>query len=380
MVRVGVMHITDTLDAGGAERVAVDLVNLLPRERYQTHLCTTRRDGPLADLVAEDVGRLRLERKQRFDARALRSMADYIRRNQIQILHAHGTSLFIAELVSFFPPRPAVIWHEHYGRLASEDHRAWLYRWAARRISGLITVNQPLAEWSRRRLRVPAERVWYIPNFVCEARSNGGLCDLPGKSGARIVNVANFRSEKDQLTLLRAMALVIRQMPAAHLLLVGAAVDPSYFDLMKKEITRQGLGQHVSLLGLRSDVPAILQSCDIGVMSSASEGLPMALLEYGMAGLPVVATRVGQCAEVLDEGRAGILVPPVAPDKLAEVLLSLLCSPERRASLVELFHRRVQKVYSPGPIIQPICRVYVAIIHSTKGELPDAIHSEQPHF
>ena len=90
----------------------------------------------------------------------------------------------------------------------------------------------------------------------------------------------------------------------------------------------------------------------------------MALLEYGMAGLPVVATRVGQCAEVLDEGRVGILVPPTAPDKLAEMLLSLLRSPARRAKLGELFHSRVREVYSPGPVIQQICRVYDVVMNS----------------
>jgi len=374
------MHVTDTLLPGGAEQAAVNFVNLLPREQYITHLCTTRRDGSLAAQIAKDVGRLRLERQQRFDLRALRRMTAYIQRNRIRILHAHGNSLFIAVMVSFFPPYPAVVWHEHYGRRASEDHRAWLYRWAAGRVSGVITVNQSLAEWARRRLRVPAERVWYIPNFVCEAEAVGDRSDLPGQAGARIVSVANFRPEKDQLTLLRAMALVIRQSPAAHLVLVGTAIDQAYFDLMKKEMMRQELGRHVSLLGLRPDVPAILRACDIGVLSSASEGLPMALLEYGMAGLPAVATRVGQCAEVLDEGRAGILVPPVAPDKLAEMLLSLLRSPERRAELGELFHSRVQKVYSPEPVIQQICRVYDAVINFKQRQLPDASHSEQPLF
>ncbi|MBA3257810.1 MAG: glycosyltransferase family 4 protein [Pyrinomonadaceae bacterium] len=365
MVRVGVMHITDTLDAGGAERVAVDLVNVLPREHYRAHLCTTRRDGLLADLVAENVGRLRLERERRFDVKALGRMTDYIQRNQIQILHAHGPSLFIAAMAAFFPPHPALIWHNHYGRYALEDRPAWLYRLATRRVSGVIAVNRPLVEWSQRQLRVPAERTWYVPNFVSEAERNGEpLSDLPGKAGGRIVCVANLNSEKDHLTLLRAMALVIRQAPVAHLLLVGAANEPAYLDLVRKEISRQDLGQHISLLGQQQDVSAILRACDIGVLSSASEGLPMALLEYGMAGLPTVATRVGQCAEVLDDGRAGILIPPAAPDKLAEALVSLLRSPERRTILGNRFYRRVREVYSPGPVIQQISRVYDTVINS----------------
>lgn len=364
MKRIRVMHVTDTLDAGGAERVAVDLVNVLPREQYLTHLCTTRRDGLLAPLVADNVGRLRLARKQRFEVGALRRLTAYIRKHQIQILHAHGTSVFIAVLASLFPPYPAVVWHEHYGRFASEDRAAWSYRLVARRVSGVIAVNQPLVEWSRRRLPVPARRIWYIPNFVCEADYDAEPSELPGKAGGRIVCVANIRSEKDQLNLLSAMTLVIPQMPTAHLLLVGAVNDPDYFLLVRRAIARQELSQHVSLLGQRRDVSAILRACDIGVLSSSSEGLPMALLEYGMAGLPAVATQVGQCAEVLDEGRTGILVPSVAPDKLAAALLSLLRSPKQRADLGTGLQRRVREVYSPGPVIEKISQVYDTVVNS----------------
>ena len=68
-----------------------------------------------------------------------------------------------------------------------------------------------------------------------------------------------------------------------------------------------------------------------------------------MAGLPTVATAVGQCTEVLDDGRAGILVPSGAPGQLAEALLALLQSPAQRAVLGKQLHQRVQAVYSPRP-------------------------------
>jgi glycosyltransferase involved in cell wall biosynthesis len=150
------------------------------------------------------------------------------------------------------------------------------------------------------------------------------------------------------------MACVIGQAPTAHLLLVGAAIEPDYYELIQNEIAWQALDQHVSLLGERHDVSAILKKCDIGVLSSASEGLPLALLEYGMAGLPVVATHVGQCPEVLEEGQAGILVPSKSPDRLAEALLSLLQSPNRRDALGQQLHR--------------VCQVYEAVLSTRRRQ------------
>ncbi len=374
MSDVGVMHVLDTLALGGAERAAVNLVNALPRQNYRPFLCTTRGEGPLRDAVAADVGRLALERKNRFDYRAVRRLVDYIRTNKIIILHAHGSSLFIAAMAACFPPHPIVIWHAHYGRVALEDRRAWAHRLAANRTRAVITVNHQLAEWCGRKLAVPKDRIWCIPNMVSASAIGPGISDLPGTPGSRIVCVANLRAEKDHLSLVRAMALVVQRFPSAHLLLVGAHSDPaysassSYFEAVKQEVARNSLGQNISILGQRRDISALLHVCDIGVLSSRTEGLPVSLLEYGMAGLPVVATQVGECEEVLDRGRAGLLVSPQSPRDLAEALLSLLGSPERRALLGERFLHRVQELYSAGSIIERVCLVYKAVLQSNRTE------------
>ena len=99
--------------------------------------------------------------------------------------------------------------------------------------------------------------------------------------------------------------------------------------------------------------------------------------EYGMAVLPTVATSVGQCVGVLDEGRVGILVSPSTPNQLSEGLLSLLSSPERRSSLGEHFHYRVRDSYSPAVVIKQICRVYETVLASPMGSFRSALSAVQ---
>jgi glycosyltransferase involved in cell wall biosynthesis len=368
MSKVGVMHLLDTLALGGAERAAVNLVNELPRDRYRPYLCTTRADGPLREAVASDVGFLALRRTNRFDSSAIRRLIDYIRTQNISILHAHGSSLFVAAVAAGFSPHPVVVWHAHYGRVALENRRALAHRLLARKIAGVIAVNHQLAEWCKKRLAVPADKVWYIPNMVCAPATVGpDVLDLAGSRGSRIVCVANLRAEKDHVTLVRAMQLVVRQYPGAHLFLIGAHSDPTYsaseqyFAAIKNEVSKYSLVQNISFMGQRRDIPSILRACDIGVLSSKTEGLPVSLLEYGMAGLPVVATRVGECEEVLDHGRAGVLVPAQSPVELAEGLMSLIRSQERRTELGENFLHRVKKLYSSASIMAQVCGVYDAV-------------------
>jgi glycosyltransferase involved in cell wall biosynthesis len=347
------MHVIDTLEGGGAERVAVNLANLLPRGQYEAHLCTTRSEGVLAHLIADDVGRLRLGRTRRHDIPALFRMAGYIRDRRIDILHAHGSALFLAALASALPPYPSVVWHLHRDKPAGLP-----YRLLARRVRGAITVTESLAAWSRSHLGIPAQRVCYIPNFSLTPEAAAEPLDLPGHAGARVVCVANLRPEKDHLTLIRAMAIVVQELGEVHLLIVGPPSDPGYSQRIHREIAAQNLTDHITLLGQRQDVAAILRSCDVGVLTSINEGLPLALIEYGLAGLPAVATDVGECAAVLEHGAVGTVVPPAAPDRLAAALLSLLQAPERRIDLGMAFRRRVETTYGVDRIVEQVCRVY----------------------
>jgi len=365
--RVGVMHVLDALRIGGAERVAVNLANLLPQDRYESFLCTTREEGPLSEFVAPHVGRLFLERGSTVDIAAVSRLVKFVRSHEIQILHAHASALFFARLASLFPPYPAVVWHDHYGRYAFNDRPVWLYKAVTRRIGGVIAVNGPLADWSRNSLKIPSGRVWYIKNLVRLEGGSQHQVELPGTPGSRIVCVANIRPQKDHFNLLQAMLVLKAKFPGAHLLLVGDFADREYCDSVLREISQLGLGGHVTYLGARHDVPAILRSCDIGVLGSLSEGLPLSLLEYGMAGLPAVATDVGQCPEVLDDGAAGVLVPPADPRKLAGALASLLTSPERRVALGERLKQRVEAEYSAEKVVSRICDVYSHVLGCESG-------------
>ncbi len=356
MKPLGVMQLIDTLAAGGAEGVAVNIANALPRDRFRAFLCATRRGGPLADALAPDVGLLELQRRGRVDWRALRRLAGYIDQHGVDLLHAHSTSLLTAALVRVLRPRLRIVWHYHYGAgLAARS--VWRYRLLRRAAHAAITVTEPLAEWARTRLAFPSERVFYLPNFAPWPASVEAA-RLPGEVGKRLVCVANIRPPKDHLTLVRAMRTVVDREPGARLFLAGALSDEATAARIRDEIAALGLGERVSVLGARRDVPNLLAACDIGVLSSSSEGLPLALVEYGMAGLAAVSTRVGQCAAVLEDGRSGLLTPPGDPAALAEALLSLLAAPERRRALGERLHRRITAEYSETAFLARLDAVY----------------------
>jgi glycosyltransferase involved in cell wall biosynthesis len=358
-----VLQVVGSLGLGGAERVAVNLANHLPRERFVSHLCVTRTGGPLEQEIAPEVGCLRLKRRRRLeDLSAALHVRRYVRAHAIGILHAHSTSLHLASLANVLDRRSVLVWHDHYGYGEDRPRSPLLYRMASWRVSGIIAVNRTLERWAVEELGRPPERVWYVPNFVAEPRPLNAPVDLPGSAGRRIVCVARMAPQKDILNLVRAMAVVVESLPEAHVFVLGVENDASYGRMVREEIERRGLRERVRLLGPRTDATDVVQTCDIGVLSSASEGLPLALIEYGLCRRPAVATQVGQCADVLAGGRAGILVPPRDPERLAEALIRLLRSPEERARLGALAWEHANRHHSVAAVVGQVAGIYERLL------------------
>jgi len=352
-----VLHLIDSLAVGGAERVAVNLANHLPRNRYTVTLCTSRRGGPLANELASHVAWLNLGRRSTGDLSAVYTLARELLRRNTRLLHAHSTSLFLARAAAMFAPAVKIIWHDHFGLCETISRPVWTYRTGVLHIGGVIAVNTVLANWAVDALRVPSQRVWCVRNMAYLPPRSARAVDLPGTPGSRIVCLANFRPQKDHPILIAAMARVAANRPDAHLLLVGSG-QADYVAYIRTLVGRHGLANRITFLGERNDVSDILAGCDIGVLASVSEGLPLSLLEYGAAGLATVATSVGECPDVLDGGNAGILVPPSTPSPLADALLILLNTPELRRNYANRLRARIHSQFSPEPVIESICRIY----------------------
>jgi glycosyltransferase involved in cell wall biosynthesis len=360
-----VMQVIDSLAAGGAEQVAVHLANELARSGHESSLVATRSSGPLARSVDASVWQQTLGRTGRFSPAAVVALRRAVAERGIDVIHAHSTSIFLVSASFAVGRRPAIVWHDHTS--AAGRRNPWPLRAVGRWIDVGVAVSHEIEMADRRRLWLDG-RLERVPNFSVLDGTARPVAGLPGAPGARIVCVANLRPAKDQVVLVEAMAVVARARPDAHLLLVGADTS-DYAGQVRRRVAHHGLGGRVSLLGLRTDVSGVLAACDIGVLASTAEGTPLAVLEYGLAGLPVVATSVGELSEVLgprlgdpNDGAAGVLVAPGDGAGLARELVRLLDDPVERARLGEALRRRVEAEHSSGAVLASWDRVYRAAL------------------
>ena len=138
-------------------------------------------------------------------------------------------------------------------------------------------------------------------------------------------------------------------------------------------IAEQGLGKAVHLLGHRADVPKILAASDVFVSSSLWEGLPLAILEAMAAGLPVVATEVGDVPQIVN-AESGATVPPGNPAALAHGIASLLDDPIRARSLGACGRQRVEREFGIATWFDRHRALYARLSDPASVGNPGGIH------
>jgi len=349
-----VLQLIDSLQPGGAERMAVTLANELCEHGFESYLCVSREEGLLRDSVRPDVSYLHLEKRSTFDLTGFRKLFRIVKQNKIDVIHAHSSSFFWATMVKIFYPKFRLIWHDHYGNSEDVDNRSYrTLRYCSRYFNGIISVNEILQDWAVKNLG--CQRVKYIRNFVSKQASKSLKISLKGEPGLRVICLANLRRQKDHINLLRAFKQVQETVPGVSLHIVGKDVEVEYAQEIKGYVEAEKIN-HVFFLGAQQGVHELLKEATIGVLSSNSEGLPVALLEYGLNELPVVCTKVGQCEEVV--GSYGKLVPAKDSEALANALLYYLRNPEKAQEDAVLFQKHIEKYYTFQAILPELKEMY----------------------
>ncbi len=175
------------------------------------------------------------------------------------------------------------------------------------------------------------------------------------------LTVGRLVYEKGHEFLVEAMATVAQEDSRAVAGICGAG---PLHDALQGQIETLGLQDKVKLLGQWNSIPEILAASDVFVLPSRWEGLPMALLEGMMAGLPVIATRVEGVDEVVEPGMHGLLVRLESPAELAQAILQLLRSPQDRQRMGAAARQRVLSSYTTDRM----CEAYLQVIETCLGE------------
>lgn len=360
--RIRVLYLIGSLDRGGTAVHLTELVRSLDPERFAVEICCLGQAGPLADRVRErgvPVHALGVPVVYRpgFAAGMLR-LRQLVRRERYDLVHG---LLFAADVFGTLAARlggaPLVVNSRRMMPADEMPRRRRAYRLANRWVDRSVAPSEAVRRSCMELEGLAPERVVTIYNGIDPDRIRGAepAADLPAGDGPWILTAGGINPLKGHDTLVRALPAILARLPAARIAVAG---DGPLREQVVQLADSLGVRHGLVLLGVRSDVPALLARADLFLQPSDSEGMSNAILEAMAAGRAVVATAVGGNPEVVEAGSTGLLVPPGDPDALARATIELLEDPERRRMMGARGSARVDRKFTVVRMAESMAAAY----------------------
>jgi glycosyltransferase involved in cell wall biosynthesis len=337
-----ILQISSAQSLGGGERHLADLANGLANRGHDVYVALRPNSPLIAELSGiypENI--LTLPLRNSLDARSAQALSRFVRRNRIQIVHAHMARDYpLAAYAARRNPDAKLIITRHVLFSLSRLHRITLSR-AVR----IIAVSKAVAAQLKSDGTVPTEKISVVLNGIDTARflraktafDRGQFLaswKLPADS-LLVGTVGELTPLKGQEEFLRAAVKVVKQFPNTHFIIAG--IDHSRGEKHRKRleelIVELDLTANVSLVGWLEDLAQLYCALDVFVSASHTESFGLAIAEAMASGAAVVATETEGALELIEAGQTGLLVPVEAVDKLAESILILLKEENERVRL-----------------------------------------------
>jgi glycosyltransferase involved in cell wall biosynthesis len=356
--RPRILQLLATGGNGGAQESYTGLLLRLDRSRYEVRALSLSAGSAVERLRSVGVAASVLDEDD--DDRAVRRLTRWMRREEIDLVHAH---MYRAEVIGTRAATaaevPVIMATVHSSRVRPAADLATLAELTPA-IDRLIVPSEAI------RRKVVADgrggaRLAVVPNGIDLSRfaapSVGAFrAELGLSADARLLGVvARLEPEKGHRYLLDAMPAILAAAPETRLAIVG---EGSETDALRARASGLGVADHVVFTGRREDVASITADLTVAVLPSVREAQGISILEAMACRVPVVASGVGGIPEVITSGVDGVLVPPEDPQALAEAVLGLLRDPTERARIGAAGYRTVVERFSIDAQVRRIEALY----------------------
>ncbi len=364
-----VLLVVDQLQSalGGGERIVLTMAARLPAYGYKVSILTFAADERSAALIDPPCPVYLLPLQRTYDVHALAgalALRQFLKEQQVDLVHTcfESSDLWAGGMTKLLS-RAKLVWNRRdMGILRGRKH-AIAYKRMAGLPDAVFAVSEEVRRYTIEVDGIDPARVTTIHNGLDLARWPER--SVSQASGAPILaSLGNIRRVKGHDVLVRAFAVVHREMPEAKLRVGGAVLEPDFMDELTALIAELGLAQSVSFAGGVQDQQAFLQSASMFVLPSRSEGFSNAIVEAMAASLPVVATNVGGNAEAVVDGVTGLIVASEESAAMAAAMLRMLRNPAEAAAMGLAGRERVVAQFTTEAMMRRVIDAFDRVLTS----------------
>jgi glycosyltransferase involved in cell wall biosynthesis len=371
--RCRVLFVNDSLHMGGIETMIRDFAIGISPQRFESCVAVFRGGGGLFDeLSGKGTPVADLRKRDGLDPGLVWRLRRHIVAQRIDVVHSHNFAAWLyTVLATRGLPRVRLV-HSEHSRVEPMWRRRATERWLAGRTHAVIGVSADVTRSLVADVGVDAKRAGLIANGIDLSRFRPDAAQrVAFRAGHGIPAdallfgiVARLVPVKDHASLVTAFGRVHAKESRARMVFAG---DGPCRPELERQVVAAGLAAAVTFLGEVRQPQDVLRALDVYVLSSTSEGMNLTLLEAMATALPIVATAVGGNAEVVLDGRTGLLVPPSNPAALAEAMLRLAQDERCRADFGAQSRQRAEESYSQAATLRAYERLYLGGLPSQCG-------------
>ena len=370
-----IAHVLYSFDVGGLENGVVNLINHMAPERFRHVVVALAQCAPdfCQRVQRADVEFISLHKPPGHGIKLYPRFYRLCRQLRPAIVHTRNLAALEFAVPAALAGVPARVHGEHGWDSSDPGGTQRKYQLLRRAYSPFVNryvaLSGQIESYLTERVGIAASRVERICNGVDTLRfqpasTRQAVAGSPFYESDVVVvgTVGRLQTVKDQLNLVRAVAIARAQGEAgARLRLVIAGDGPQRAEV-EAEVAASGIGDITWLAGARSDVPEVMRALDIFALPSQAEGISNTILEAMASGLPVVATDVGGNAELVVAGETGALVPAQDPQAMAQALLRYTADAALRQSHGAAGRQRVERSFSIDNMVERYTLLYQSLL------------------
>lgn len=355
MKKINILHLTTAFVVGGAEKVILDLLLNLDKERFNPSVVALAKyDDMLGEYLDRGLKaeKLDMDKSAGEFLRVFRYLDKYITENQIDIIHAHlFHPLPFATLLKLKHPRLKIVFTSHNTVFGGKFAMAFARLFKGLRSQDIVFSADMITSSYRSDAQVIANGV-DIDKFKKKATKNTPFTFL---------SVGTIRAQKNQIFLVEcAKQLKAKGYDFVIDIVGGGEENRPLIEKIQQEIEAQDVQDCVRMLGARSDIPDLLKTAHCMVLPSHYEGLPIVLLEAGAAELPVISTPVGAIPTLIDESNGYLADLDAFLDTMDTVYNNYEAAQHKAQALAE----KIDKLYSIKSMAKAHGELYESLVSS----------------
>lgn len=358
---MNILQICSAREIGGGERYLADLSNSLA-ERGHNIFVALAPDAPLKnELFAVPNENILFSRmRNALDIFSAFELAEFVRRNRIEIIHAHLARDYpLAALAAKLSDTPFVLTRHVLFPLKR------VQKFILKQVSGIIAPSNAIADSLKHQNLFSPDKITTVHYGIdLERFSHAGKS--PNKNFT-VGTIGHLAPIKGHDVFIRAAAMVLKKRQDICFVIVGEDKSDNGENRrqLERQIAESGWQSKIELAGWTDDVRPFLQKFDLFVSAARAEAFGLVMVEAMLFEIPVVATRSEGASEIIEDGASGILVPNEDAETLAKAILDLIDDENKRKSLSQNGRNRVEKHFSLARMVSQTEEFYRGVLKNS---------------